>query len=80
MGFLRRQTGQEIAAGAVFERPRANNVTERVTVVSIAKDHAGIPHVRFRISFSGYDDVFETRTLALTEFKQQYSALRSNTH
>jgi len=80
MAFLRRESGQEIAEGAVFERPRANNVTERVTVVSIAKDHAGIPHVRFRISFSGYDNNANMRTLALAEFKQQYRALRATTH
>lgn len=80
MALLRRQSGREIAEGAVFERARANNVVERATVVWIGKDHAGIPHVRFLVSFSGHDDSLDTRMLALAEFKQHYDARAAASH
>ena len=74
MWFGRSQKS-DVLIGYVFRRTRESRVTETAEVVSVNPDRAGIPHVRYRLSFARPErraDPAEYRTLALSAFTDLY--------
>lgn len=48
--FLRRgPTRDSVRPGATFQRRCSGHGTETATVLDVASDHMGIPHVRYRL-------------------------------
>ena len=74
MWFGRSQKS-DVLSGNIYRRKRDSRVTETVEVVSVIPDRAGIPHVRYRLSFARAErrsDPAEDRTLALSAFTELY--------
>lgn len=75
--LFRRKSGKaEVATGAVFERPRASDLTEIATVTWVGSDPSGIPHVRFRITVGGDRDHADSRILSVAVFTERYAPSR----
>lgn len=87
--WLKRENGQNLSSvffkrgnrmeylrpGATFQRVREDQMVETACVESLGTDAYGIPHVRFRVSFSRtgrsqFDD--STKMLALKTFADRY--------
>ena len=68
MLFKRQRPVEEVAVGAVFRRLCAGEVVETARVLSISRDPAGIPHVRFSIHYDRAEAADDLRTLALATF------------
>lgn len=68
MIFRRERPEDSVTVGAVFRRLSAGEVMETAKVLSIARDPAGIPHVRYAVHYDRVDTAQELRTLALTSF------------
>jgi hypothetical protein len=49
--LFRRADKQEVLPGHSYKRRVGSTITEKVTVLDLKKDPAGIPHVRFRVSY-----------------------------
>lgn len=66
--------GLSVREGAVYRREWRHNLVEVAKVLWIGPDAAGIPHVRFNISYIGPDYAEEqgTRLLALASFAALY--------
>jgi hypothetical protein len=66
----------DIRPGASYRRKHATNLVETAEVLEICRDHEGIPHVRFELSF-GWPRRMpvapQSRLLSLREFTQRYS-------
>ncbi len=75
MPLNRREPAQEVTKGAFFERSLALQVKELAEVVWIGEDAAGIPHVRFNVSYvrSQGLEAQGSRMLAIDSFTQRYS-------
>ena len=74
MFFRRRSAVDDVREGAIFQRSHPSNFVERAEVVWIGKDHFGIPHVRFEVSYVRPDrkDHVGIRMLALASFAERY--------
>ena len=77
MHFKRRDLTEGICAGNVFERVYATNTVEQAEVVWVGNDCAGIPHVRFEVSYlrSRIREPQGMRILALACFAERYVRL-----
>lgn len=73
--FFKRAKTREIIKGAQYERLHNGNMIERVVVLSIGDDSFGIPHVRYRVSYSTPNrEEFEgTKMLSLESFSDLYT-------
>ncbi len=73
--FFKRAKANEITEGARYERLHNGNMIERVEVLWIGDDGFGIPHVRYRVSYSTPNrEEFEgTKMLALESFSSLYT-------
>lgn len=71
----RKVAAVDLDCGATFSRRREANVIERVRVIHVTADAAGIPHVRFRLEIEAPCSplVEEQRTLALESFRRLYA-------
>ena len=76
MLFRRKPVRAEVAAGAIFERTRASNLTEVATVTWVGSDPSGIPHVRFRITVGGDQEHVDSRILSVAVFTERYAPSR----
>ncbi len=81
MLFLKRQSRNgdrdlNVHEGAIYRREWRYNLVEVARVLSVGPDAAGIPHVRFHLSYVGPDFTEEqgTRLLALTSFAALYGS------
>lgn len=72
MFFRRRDASKQVAKGAVFERHRPYNVTERAVILWVGPDATGIQHVRYRLNNESIDVVEDTRILSLATFTELY--------
>ena len=74
MPFLSRRTeAPEVNQGSRFRRRRPYEIVETANVISVAKDAAGIVHVRFNLRIAGPRTVDEEqRTLSLEYFHRLY--------
>lgn len=89
MGWLNRTTGQSLASaifgrsrrmeyvqpGRTFQRVHDDDLIETAEVEAVAADPYGIPHVKFKVSFSRANRfTYEegTRMLALRTFADRY--------
>ena len=75
--FFRRAGATEfIKAGNCFRRKRSDNTVETATVLAVAADSFGIPHVRYRLEFNKPSSprpiVDGPRVLALQTFAETY--------
>ena len=89
MGWLDRENGKSLASmffrrgkafenvlpGCLFRRIHDNELVETAEVESVAADAYGIPHVKFKVTFSrpnrfSYDE--GSRMLALKSFADRY--------
>lgn len=75
--FFRRAGATElIKAGNCFRRKRSDNMIETATVLAVAADTFGIPHVRYRLEFNKPSCtarfVDGPRVLALATFAETY--------
>ena len=70
---------ENVQQGAIFRRQCSHNVVEQAEVLWIGPDPAGIPHVRYQVSYVGSDFAEEqsTRTLALASFAAMYGLQRN---
>ena len=77
MLFKRRKLNENVCAGSVFERVHSTNAVERAEVLWVGNDWAGIPHVRFEISYlrSHCRESQGMRILALASFAERYERL-----
>lgn len=69
-----RRIPPQVEAGRVYSCDGPNGTMERATVLSITRDHRGIPHVTYRVVV-GRDDVAwlsSQRTLTLASFAARY--------
>lgn len=76
--FTKRKTPQsEVCEGSIFHRESDGRVVEVAKVVAIYDDRAGIPHVRFELSYQRpmRTDFEGLRVLALEVFAQRYPLL-----
>lgn len=76
--FIKRKTSlDDIREGAVYQRERDGRVVEVAKVMSIYDDRAGIPHVRFELSYqrSTRTDYEGLRVLAREIFAERYRAV-----
>ncbi len=77
MFFKRRKIDQQVTEGGVYERVHPTNTVEEAEVLWVGKDAAGIPHVRFRMSYlrpHGREPQ-GMRILALACFAERYHRL-----
>lgn len=75
MLFRKRNKGDvQIAEGGVYRRVHPTNMVEVVEVVWVGEDSAGIPHVRYNMSYmrGNSQDPQGTRILALDCFIERY--------
>ena len=73
--LFRRSTRPEVRPGCSFSRQHKGRVTEKVTVLDLKNDPAGIPHVRFEVTFERrFSDRVERglKVLALDTFIDSY--------
>jgi hypothetical protein len=75
--FFKRGNGAEfVKAGTEFRRTRADKMVETATVLSIASDTFGIPHVKYELSvekpLAGQTTSEGPRVLALGAFADTY--------
>jgi hypothetical protein len=63
----------DISEGSVFRRTTPGKIVETASVLSIANDSVGIPHVRFRVHYERVDTADELRTLALAAFSELFN-------
>ena len=77
MLFKRRELSENICAGSVFERVHSTNAVEHAEVLWVGNDSAGIPHVRFKMSYlrSHCREPQGNRILALACFAERYVRL-----
>lgn len=71
----------DIRPGASYRRKHASNLVETAEVLEICRDHEGIPHVRFELSFGWPRRMSvapQSRMLSLHEFTQRYGDHRTN--
>ena len=72
-GWRRRQP--EVEKGGVYSRNGPNSSVAQATVLSLCRDHRGIPHVTYKVVV-GRDDapwLTSQRTLTLAAFAERYS-------
>ena len=64
----------EVECGGVYSRSGPNRSLERATVLSLARDHRGIPHVTYEVVVGRADTPWLTsqRTLTLSAFAERY--------
>ena len=64
----------EVECGGVYSRSAANRSTEQATVLSIARDHRGIPHVVYQVVVGQGESsrLSSQRTLTLSAFADRY--------
>jgi hypothetical protein len=75
--LFRRSTRPEVRPGCCFRRDHNGRVTEKVTVIELKNDPAGIPHVRFEVTFERrFSDRVERglKVLALDTFLDCYGS------
>ena len=78
MFFRRKQNDDVVTAGAVYEREREYNLTEQALVTWVGNDSFGIPHVRFRVTVPGFDEMVDNRVLATEVFQERYRLCRES--
>lgn len=64
----------EVEQGSVYSRNGPNKSVEEATVLSLCRDHRGIPHVTYQVVV-GRDDarwLTSQRTLTLSAFVERY--------
>ena len=74
--FKRGSVLEYVRPGTVFKTVHADKMVEMATVLSVATDSFGIPHIRFRVSFRRPDQhMFDggDRLLALKTFAERYT-------
>lgn len=73
----RKANGVEVHIGAQFRRQLSGSVSERAEVLDLTADAAGIPHVRFQVSFDHPEGTSrpadDVRTLSLQGFKTTFN-------
>lgn len=64
----------EVEKGGVYSRSGPNKSIEQATVLSIARDHRGIPHVTYQVVVGREDAhwLSSQRTLTLSSFAERY--------
>ncbi len=68
-----RATKPSVMEGATYRRVYSGNIVETARVLSIARDPAGIPHVRYELNIDrACNRIAERRTLALESFWRLY--------
>lgn len=74
MFIKRKSLPEEIREGAVYQREHGGRVVEVAKVISLYDDRAGIPHVRFELSYqrSTRTDFEGMRVLAREIFAEMY--------
>ena len=75
MFFKRGRALEYVRPGSMFKRVHDDELVETAKVESVATDSYGIPHVKFKVSFSrpnrfSYDE--GSRMLALRSFADRY--------
>ena len=77
MFFKRRKVNECVHEGSVFERVHSTNMVEQAEVLWVGNDAAGIPHVRFRMSYLRARRIEPQgmRMLALACFAERYQRL-----
>ena len=77
MFFKRRKSNVNVCEGGVFERVHSTNTAEQAEVLWIGNDSAGIPHVRFNMSYrcAHRREPQGIRILALACFAERYQRL-----
>jgi hypothetical protein len=72
--ILRRAEKTDVQPGYAYRREIGPALTENVRVLELRADPAGIPHVRFEVSFERRSERVETsrRILALDSFVESY--------
>ena len=75
MFFRRGKAFENVLPGCLFRRIHDNELVETSEVESVAADAYGIPHVKFKVTFSrpnrfSYDE--GSRMLALKSFADRY--------
>lgn len=76
MLFKRNTPNASVRPGSRFRRTHASNLVETVEVLDMCRDHRGIPHVRFKISFGWPQPLgvaAQLRLLSLEEFTSRYA-------
>jgi len=79
--FFKRAKIPEVTKGAHYERLHNGNMIERVVVLWIGDDGFGIPHVRYRVSYTTPNrEAFEgTKMLSLESFSDLYKEVAEST-
>ena len=72
MFFKRSKPEGDLTEGAVYVRDREHNLTEHALVTWVGNDCFGIPHVRFRVTVPGFDEMADNRMLAVEVFQERY--------
>lgn len=73
----RRSPNLDVRPGVSYRRKHASNLVEVAEVLEICRDHEGIPHVRFELSFGWPRRMAvapQSRLLSLQEFAQRYGS------
>ncbi len=76
MFFKRGRKLEYVRPGSTFRRVHDDKMIETATVLSVATDSFGIPHVRFQVTFCRPNrNIFDggARMLALKSFAQHYT-------
>ncbi len=76
MFFKRGKKLEYVRAGSTFRRIHNDKMVETATVLSVATDSFGIPHVQFQVTFRRPNHNFfdgGARMLALKSFAQHYT-------
>jgi hypothetical protein len=79
MLFKRNRSNPPVEPGSRFCRTHASNLVETVEVLDVCRDHRGIPHVRFEVSFGWPRPLgvaAQSRLLSLEEFTNRYSRVQ----
>jgi hypothetical protein len=66
---------QSVRPGTTFRRVHPHNLVETAEILAVSTDDAGIPHVRFSVTYQRpgrAEPGVEQRTLALRTFADRY--------
>lgn len=74
MIFKRHTNCNEVVEGGIYQHHFSDSTAERARVIWIGEDPAGIPHVRYEVSYvhPGKADPQGTRMLSLKTFRDHY--------